>query len=110
MISMILLTTDDKSGGYHDNAISVLFNTDHTISYLMHYLKSSGKVPSWVRGVHVFMNNAGSKNKNQYMMAAALEIVQQGTMDYFQISFMNRAHKVCPRPIVFHNCKRFLFF
>ena len=57
-------------------------NTDHTISHLMHYLKSSGKVPSWVRRVHVFMDNAGSTNKNQYMMAAALEIVQQGIMDY----------------------------
>lgn len=67
-------------------------NTDHTISYIMQYLKSSGKVPSWVRRVHVFMDNAGSTNKNQYMMAAALEIVQQGILDYFRVSFMIAGH------------------
>ena len=58
----------------------------------MHYLKSSGKVPSWVRRVHAFMDNAGSTNKNQYIMAAALEIVQQGIMDYCRISFMIAGH------------------
>ena len=63
-------------------------NTDHSISYLMHYLKSSGKVPSWIRRVHVFMYNAGSTNKNQYMMAVTLEILQQNGLDYFRISFM----------------------
>ena len=63
-------------------------NTDHTISYHMHYLKSSGNVPSWVQRVHAFIDNAGSMNQNQYMMGAALEIVQQGVMDYLPISFM----------------------
>ena len=58
----------------------------------MHYLKSSGKVPSWVQKVHIFMDNAGSVNKNQYMMAAALEIVQQGIMDSLRISFMIAGH------------------
>ena len=67
-------------------------NTDDTISYLMHYLKSSDKVPSWVRRVHVFMDNAGSMNKNQYMIAATLEIVQQGIMDSLRISFMIAGH------------------
>ncbi len=51
--------------------------------------------------VHVFMDNAGSTNKNQYMMDAALEIVQQGIMDYLRISYDSRAHKVFPRSIVF---------
>ena len=37
---------------------------DHTFSYLLHYLKSTGKVPSWVSRVHVFLDNAGSTNKN----------------------------------------------
>jgi hypothetical protein len=50
-------------------------NIDHTFSYLIQYLKSSGKVPSWVKRVHIFMDNAGSTNKDQYMMAAAFEIV-----------------------------------
>ena len=78
----------DRSGYlYLMNETAGPKNTDLTISYLMHYVKSSGKVPSWVR-VHVFMDNASSTNKNQYMMAAALEIVQLGIMDYLRISFM----------------------
>ena len=72
-------------------------NTDHTISYLMHYRKSSGKVSSWVRRVHVFMDNAGSMNKNQYMMAAAFEIVQQGIMDYLCILFMIAGNTSLPQ-------------
>lgn len=67
-------------------------NTDHSISYLMHYLKSSGKVPSWIRRIHVFMDNACSTNKNQYMMAATLEILQQNILDYFRVSFMMAGH------------------
>ena len=49
-------------------------NTDHTILYFMHYLKSSGKVPSWVRSIRVFMDNASSTNKNPYMMAVHLKL------------------------------------
>ena len=36
-------------------------NTDHTISYIYHYLST---VPSWVRRVHLYLDNAGSTNKN----------------------------------------------
>ena len=63
-----------------------------TVSYLLHYLKSSGNVPDWVRRVHVFMDNAGSTNKNQFMMAATMEVVQQNILDYFRISFMVAGH------------------
>ena len=57
----------DRSGHlYLLNETTGPKNTDHSFSYLLHYLKSSGKVPSWVRRVHVFMDNAGSTNKNQY--------------------------------------------
>lgn len=38
------------------------------------------------------MDNAGSTNKNQYMMAATLEVVQQNILDYFRISFMVAGH------------------
>lgn len=67
-------------------------NTDHTISYLLHYLKSSGKIPSWVKRVQIFMDNAGSTNKNKYLMAAVYEIVQQRVLDFFRISFMVAGH------------------
>ena len=31
------------------------------------------------------MDNTGSTNKNQYVMAATLEILQQNVLDYFRI-------------------------
>ena len=36
-------------------------NLDHTISYFHHYLSN---VPSWIKRVHIFLDNAGSTNKN----------------------------------------------
>ena len=40
----------DESGHlYISNETVGPKNTDNRISYLMHYLKSSGKVPSWIR-------------------------------------------------------------
>lgn len=39
--------------------------------------------------MNVFMDNAGSTNKNQYMMAATLEMK---ILDYFRISFMVAGH------------------
>jgi len=38
------------------------------------------------------MDNAGSTNKNQYMMASIFEIVQQSVVKYFRVSFMVSGH------------------
>ena len=54
-----------------------LKNTDHTISYLEHYIHVSGKVPNWVKRVHIFLDNTVRTNKNAYFMAWALENLQQ---------------------------------
>ena len=67
-------------------------NTDHTFSYLMHYIKCVDKVPSWIKRVQIFLNNAGSTNKNQYLMASVYECVQQGILNYFRVSFMIAGH------------------
>ena len=67
-------------------------NTDHTISHLLHYLKSTGKVPGWVRRVQVFMDNASSTNKNKYLMAATYEVVQQEILNFCRVSFMVAGH------------------
>lgn len=32
-------------------------NTDHTLSYMTHYLLKQAKLPSWVRRIHIFMDN-----------------------------------------------------
>ena len=82
-------------------------NTDHTISYILHYIKCE-KVPSWVKRVHLFMDNAGSTNKNQYQMGAAMEIVQQNLLDFFRISFMVADHtKFDPDWLFSHITKAF---
>ena len=49
-------------------------------------------MPNWIERVQVFLDNAGSTNKNQYMMASAMEIVQQNILQYFRISFMVAGH------------------
>ena len=67
-------------------------NTDHTISYLLHYLETTGKVPEWVRRVHLFLDNAGSTNKNQFLMGAVFEIMERNILQYFRVSFMIAGH------------------
>ena len=74
---------------------------DHTFSYLLHYLKSTGKIPSWVSHVHVFLDNAGSMNKNQYLMSACLEVVQKRVLQYLRMSFMIPGHTKFAPDILF---------
>ena len=33
-------------------------NTDHTVSYIFHYLRSTNNVPGWVKRVYLFLDNA----------------------------------------------------
>ena len=67
-------------------------NTDHTLSYLTHYLCQSGKVSTWIKRLHLFMDSAGSTNKNAYTMGWALEMVEQKKLDFIRISFMIAGH------------------
>lgn len=64
-------------------------NTDHTVSYTMDYI---AKLPSWIRRVHLFLDNTCSTNKNFYAMAWACEMVQQGKCDFLRISFLIAGH------------------
>ena len=64
-------------------------NTDHTISYTMHYISN---LPDWVRRVHLFLDNTCSTNKNFYLMGWAWEMVQQGQLDFFRVSFLVAGH------------------
>ena len=66
-------------------------NTNHTFSYLLHYLKCIDKVPRWIKRVHVFLDNAGSTNK-RYMMGSVFECVQHDILNYFCVSFMIAGH------------------
>ena len=61
---------------------------------ILHYIKCE-KVPSWVERVHLFMDNAGSTNKNQYQMGAAMEIMQQNLLDIFSYKlYGSRSYEV----------------
>ena len=64
-------------------------NTDHTVSYLTHYLAG---LPDFVRRVHLFLDNASSTNKNCFTMAWAMEMIQQGKLDFIHVSFMIPGH------------------
>ena len=64
-------------------------NTDHTVSYLSHCISN---FPYWVRRVHLFLDNTCSTNKHFYMMAWALEMVQQQKIDFIRILFLVAGH------------------
>ena len=64
-------------------------NTDHTISYITHYLDM---LPNWIHRLHIFLDNTCSTNKNFYTMAWACEMVQQGRCDFIRISFVIAGH------------------
>ena len=67
-------------------------NTDHTLSYLYHFLCESGQVPSWISRIHLFLDNACSTNKNYYMTAFCQELVSQKIFSFFRLSFMVAGH------------------
>jgi len=64
-------------------------NTDHTISYLSNFFL---KLPDWVRRIHLFLDNTSSTNKNCYLMASASELIQQGKLSFFRVSFLIAGH------------------
>ena len=67
-------------------------NTDHTISLLMDYIRSNAAFPSWIKRVHIFLDNTGSTNKNAYFMEWGMETIQQKYLDYLRFSFLVAGH------------------
>ena len=82
----------EKSGIYIFDECVGPKNTDHTVSYITHYLCESGLVPAWVKRLHIFMDNACSTNKNSYMLGWATEMVQQKRFSFIRISFLISGH------------------
>ena len=66
-----------------------LKNTDHTISYLSDFIST---LPTWVRRVHLFLDNTASINKNYFLMGWAHEMVRQKRLDFLRISFLIAGH------------------
>ena len=68
-------------------------NTDHTVPYKTHFLL---QVPPWIKRLHIFLDNAISTNKNAYMTAWGLEMVQHKKLDFvcmwlLEMAFTDRA-------------------
>jgi len=66
-----------------------LKNTDHTISYLTDYIS---KLPGWIQCVHLFVDSTFSTNKSDDLMSWAVEMVYQGKLQFFLISFLLAGH------------------
>ena len=64
-------------------------NRDHTISYTSDYIAN---LPDWIRRVYLFLDNTCSTNKNFYLMAWGWELVEQGRLNFFGISFLIAGH------------------
>lgn len=67
-------------------------NSDRTVSILHHYILNSGLIPPSVKRVCIFLDNATSTNKNRYIVAWAMELVQQQELDYIRIAFLITGH------------------
>lgn len=73
-------------------------NTDHTLSYMSHFIAG---LPDWVRRLHLFLDNTCSTNKNWFTMAWALEMIQQGKLDFIRVSFLIAGHTKFTPDILF---------
>lgn len=67
-------------------------NIDHIVSYLTQYLQESRKIPSWMKRLHIFMDNACSTNKKHLTLGWVSELIQQNDFDYIRISFSIAGH------------------
>jgi hypothetical protein len=67
-------------------------NTDHTMSLMTHFINDSGTLPPWTRRIHIFLDNTGSTNKNAFLMAWGMELVQHKVVDYLRFSFLIAGH------------------
>ena len=73
-------------------------NTDHTVSYLTHFIS---QLPPWLCRIHLFLDNTCATNKNWYMMAWALQMLQHGKLDFLRLSFLIAGHTKFSPHLVF---------
>ena len=78
-------------------------STHHTVSYITHFIS---QLPQWLRQIHLFLGNTSATNKNSYMMAWALEMVQHGKLKFLRMSFMIAGHTKFSPDLVFSNIEK----
>lgn len=74
-------------------------NSNHTVNYFHHYFNKF--VPSWVRKIEVWLDNAGATNKNKYIMDYFFGLIDEGVFDDVRIRFMTPGHTKFPPDILF---------
>ena len=67
-------------------------NTDHTISLLSRYISSAVADHPWIKRVCVFLDNAGSTNKNRYLFSWGMEFVEGRHLDHLRFCFLLAGH------------------
>ena len=67
-------------------------NTDHTISLLHSTIERIQTEYPWIRRICVFLDNATSTNKNEYLFAWGMEIVSQSGLSFLHFCFMPAGH------------------
>ena len=74
-------------------------NSNLTHNYFHHYFNKF--VPSWVRKIEVWLDNAGATNKNKYVMDYFWGLVDEEVFDDVHIRFMTPGHTKFPPDILF---------
>lgn len=67
-------------------------NTHHTISLLSRYISSVVADHPWIKRVRVFLDNAGSTNKNRYLFSWGMEFVEGHQLDHLRFCFLLAGH------------------
>ena len=60
-------------------------------------------LPSWVRHIHIFLDNTASTNKNFFLTGWAHEMVQQKRVDFLHLSFLLAGHTKFSPDLLFSN-------
>jgi hypothetical protein len=82
---------EDKSIILFDETVGPK-NTDHTISLLSQYISQVVYAYPWIKRVCIFLDNAGSTNKNRYLFSWAMEVVEGDQLDHFRFCFLLAGH------------------
>ena len=67
-------------------------NTDHTVSFLVKYIKSVQDAYPWIERMLLFLDNATSTNKNKYLISWAMEMAEQEMVSSLHICFLVAGH------------------
>ena len=66
--------------------------TDHTISFLSQHVNKVTTDFPWIKRVCIFLDNAGSTNKNRYLFSWGMEVVTQHKLDHLRFCFVVAGH------------------